>query len=248
MYDDEALAAEDVISYEAKSNKEIVDFWINQTETISFSDYDEKNEIWHFGMLLFSENYMEMVPMLAFLRSVETFKENDDSDFILIYNYLWGDDKGVSAYLKFTNQQTVFIKKAAKKVVVYAEKYLDKISEKMQDENEESGFPYEENSHNNVDAVFYKMAMLPFVLFQENGPKNIPELPIFENKNVENFAKLFQNLCEEGLISTKNGNGAKMVEALTAMQNLVKNNESLKVEFHTNDTLKLQNWIENLMK
>ena len=248
MYDDEALTAEDVISYEAKSNKEIVDFWINQTETITFSDYDEKNEIWHFGMLLFSENYKEMVPMLAFLRSLDVFKENENSDFILIYNYLWSDDKAVSAYLKFTNQQTVFIKKATKKAVAYAEKYLDKIFEKMQNENEESVFPYEENSCNNVDAIFYKMTMLPFVLFQENAPKNTPELPVFENKNVENFAKSFQNLCEEGIFCTKNGNGAKMVDALTAMQNLVKTNESLKIEFQPNDTLKLQDWVENLMK
>lgn len=128
MYDDNTLTQKDVFNYDEKTNEKVVNFWMKKSRTIPFFDYDEKNGIWHFGMLLFSENYNEIIPMLAFLRSIESFREKNDADFIIVYDYFWSDGEtyDVMAFLKFQNSKSKFVSDFNNESLTYANNYLDR--------------------------------------------------------------------------------------------------------------------------
>ncbi|PIF30127.1 hypothetical protein CLU81_0530 [Flavobacterium sp. 9] len=130
------LQKEDLHHYECTNNKSIIQGWKNYLQSLTFSDYDPDNEIWHFGIILFSENYREMIPMLAFIKSVAEFKTESIEDFATVYSYLWGGD--VSAYINYENLVGIFDSKIQTTADIepdnlkYADEYLAKKMEEFQ--------------------------------------------------------------------------------------------------------------------
>ncbi|WP_439490688.1 hypothetical protein [Algoriphagus sp.] len=92
MYGKKELTQTDLRCYDFATNEAIITDFVNDPRTYSFSDYDEESETWYFGIMLFTENYFEMIPGLALIQSISKFKEFDSTDFAIIYNFFWEDD------------------------------------------------------------------------------------------------------------------------------------------------------------
>lgn len=131
MYGKADLQQKDLYCYEKLSNESIINGWKEEKESVTFSDYDSEKEIWHFGIIMFSENYYEMIAGFAFLKSVAGFKNENKEDFAIVYNYFWGD-KHVCAYITYENGKGVFDKiiQTSSEInldtLKYTEEYLNK--------------------------------------------------------------------------------------------------------------------------
>lgn len=131
MYSKTELQEGSVYCYQDPSNEVLINGWKETKQTYTFSDYDLKNEIWHFGIIMFSENYSEMIPGLAFIKSDAEFKQENESDFAIVYSYFWGDE-GCNAYINYENGKGLFNTQIQNKsdvnseILQYAEDYLTK--------------------------------------------------------------------------------------------------------------------------
>lgn len=107
-----------------------VDAWLEDPFHMAFSNYDPAQELWHFGIIQFTENYIEMLPMLALLHHLAAYKKPDDDDFALIFNYFYGDCE-VNASIRYSGQTARLNPKAEHKTDIapahlqYATDYLD---------------------------------------------------------------------------------------------------------------------------
>ena len=106
MYSKMDLTPEYLRSYNDKTNQEVLDGWMEYKQAMAFSDYDEAKEEWQWGLLFFSENYVEMLPMLAFIVSMEKFVTESTENRAIVYPYFWGDSN-VDAYIYFENGKAV---------------------------------------------------------------------------------------------------------------------------------------------
>ncbi|WP_244997586.1 hypothetical protein [Pseudomonas viridiflava] len=87
----------------AQSLEELVKSWVGAG---GLSHYDKKTGRWQFALLLFTENYGEMIQLLAQLRSVAPYCEAESDSFLIIYSYVWGN--GDNAYITLNNQRSEF--------------------------------------------------------------------------------------------------------------------------------------------
>ncbi|MBZ4037275.1 hypothetical protein K6T82_21120 [Flavobacterium sp. 17A] len=106
MYSKMELTPELLRSYNDKTNKEIIDGWIKYPQAMAFSDYDEATEEWNWGMLFFSENFVEMLPMFAFIISLENYINESLENQAIVFPFFWGDNV-VDAYLYFENGKAI---------------------------------------------------------------------------------------------------------------------------------------------
>ena len=104
------------------SNQEIVDGWLALEGTLTFSVFDEATNHWEFGIILCSENYGEILPLLAFCESIFSYKLFSAHDFAIVYPYFW-DDSHVMAYMTFAQDGAVLT--TAKSVTDVAKDHLD---------------------------------------------------------------------------------------------------------------------------
>ena len=124
MYGKTELQEKNMYCYEDANNGEIINGWKEARESLTFSDYDAENEIWHFGIIMFSENYLEMIPGLAFIKSVSEFKNENKEDFAIIYSYFWGDND-INAYICYENGFGLFNTKIQSKADIHSETLKD---------------------------------------------------------------------------------------------------------------------------
>lgn len=89
--------------YDDSTNQAVIDGWLSAPMAIAASTYDPQNGVWYFSINEFSENYGEILPMLAlaFLKAIAPFKEDNSDDFAVVYDFFYGDDS-VMAFLGFT--------------------------------------------------------------------------------------------------------------------------------------------------
>lgn len=106
MYSKMELTQNMLRSYGDNSNQEVINGWIDYPEAVAFSDYNETTQEWHWGMLFFSENFVEMLPMFAFIISLEKYVIESKENEAIVFPFFWGDD-GVNAYLYFENGKAV---------------------------------------------------------------------------------------------------------------------------------------------
>lgn len=107
MYGKHELTQEQIYIYSAPTNGEIINGWKTYEQSLTFSDYDEENEIWNFSIILFSENYSEMLEMLSFIKNIGSFKKENNDDFAIVYDYFWGGNE-VNAFISFKEKQGFF--------------------------------------------------------------------------------------------------------------------------------------------
>lgn len=102
MYSKQALASIPV--YRVESNRHLFDELINDLNFACFEQYDPTSQNWTFVSVFFSENYTEILPMLAMLKGLARYQRPDDTGVAILYDFLWGDSS-VMAYLDFSDQQ-----------------------------------------------------------------------------------------------------------------------------------------------
>lgn len=103
MYGSARVDAEWLQDSGARSLQEVVQMW---TGTGGSSQYDPQTGRWQFALLEFTDNYDEMIQLLAPLRSVAPYCQPGSDSFLLIYSYIWGD--GDNAYLTLNKQRSQF--------------------------------------------------------------------------------------------------------------------------------------------
>ncbi|SHL82626.1 hypothetical protein [Flavobacterium chilense] len=94
------LTKEHLCTYNDTNNQAILDGWLEYEQAFGFSDYDETTEEWKWGMLFFSENYLEMLPMFAFIIGMEKYISESNENIAIVYPFFWGDNE-VQAYIHF---------------------------------------------------------------------------------------------------------------------------------------------------
>jgi len=109
MYGSARVDAESLEDSGAKSLQEVAQMWAGVGGT---SHYDPQTGRWQFALLQFTENYGEMIQLLAPLRSVAPYCQPGSDSFLLIYSYIWGD--GDNAYLTLNKQRSRFAVKPTK--------------------------------------------------------------------------------------------------------------------------------------
>ena len=109
MYGSARVDAESLEDSGAKSLQEVAQMWAGAGGT---SHYDPQTGRWQFALLQFTENYGEMIQLLAPLRSVAPYCQPGSDSFLLIYSYIWGD--GDNAYLTLNKQRSRFAVKPTK--------------------------------------------------------------------------------------------------------------------------------------
>jgi len=127
MYGNMGLA-ECIRAWSDASNQDIVNGWLAAKETLTFSEFDEATNTWEFGIIMCSENYSEILPLLVFCESVFTYKSFSSHDFAIIYPYFWGYSN-VMAYMTFT--QNGFVLSLADSVSDVAKEHLDYAASKL---------------------------------------------------------------------------------------------------------------------
>ncbi|GGB77543.1 hypothetical protein [Dyadobacter sediminis] len=125
MYGKPELTENHLNTYKHSSNREIIDHWLKAGQSYSFSEYDRENETWHFGIIWFTKNYLEMIPMLSTIRGIAGFREGNELDFIIVYSYFWEPNQ-INAYLKFSSGNSEFVEKVEPEDLKCADLYLTK--------------------------------------------------------------------------------------------------------------------------
>lgn len=87
----------------APSLQALVQLWLGAGGT---SRYDPQTGSWQFALLEFTDNYGEMIQLLAPLRGVASYCQPQSGSFLFIYSYFWGN--GDNAYLTLDNQRSQF--------------------------------------------------------------------------------------------------------------------------------------------
>ncbi len=143
MYGKKELTQTDLRCYDFATNEAIVADFVNDPRSYSFSDYDEQSETWYFGIMLFTENYYEMIPGLALIHNVSKFKEFDSTDFAIIYNFIWEDDM-INALMVFDEDQAILDAKINTKadlnpeILILSNAYLENKWEEFEDNTTQS--------------------------------------------------------------------------------------------------------------
>jgi len=106
MYSKSELTQKDLYTYNDETNQEVINGWIDYPEAMAFSDYDETTEEWNWGMMFFSENYTEMIPMFAFIISLEKYINESSENKAIIFPFFWGDND-VQAFISFENEKAI---------------------------------------------------------------------------------------------------------------------------------------------
>lgn len=112
----------EISSWNGPCNQAIVDGWLAAEETMTFSVFDEATNVWEFGIIMCSENYSEILPLLVFCESIFSYKLLSSHDFAIIYPYFWGDSH-VMAYMTFAQDGAVLT--LADSVADVAKDHLD---------------------------------------------------------------------------------------------------------------------------
>ena len=104
MYSKQPL--EQIPHYTTQNNRAIFDQLLHDRNSGSSEHYDAVSQNWTFISVFFSENYIEILPMLALLKSLAAYQHSEETGVAIIYDFLWGDDL-VMAYLQFANAQAM---------------------------------------------------------------------------------------------------------------------------------------------
>jgi hypothetical protein len=137
MYSKSPLASIPKLS--ATTNSAVLASYVNAPESISTES--RENDVYYFLSGFFSENYYEMLPMLALLKSVALYMGPGDSGEALVYDYFWGS-KEVMAHLELSEgkavlKHTMQTSKINKQLLAESDKMLqglmDELSQKYGD-------------------------------------------------------------------------------------------------------------------
>lgn len=102
MYDKHALQV--VQSYYADSYGQVIQGIIDEKFSGSQELYDPNSGIWYFYVLQFSENYQEIIPMMAMLKDLAHYLEPEATGHAFLYDYMW-ESKEVMFEITYQNKE-----------------------------------------------------------------------------------------------------------------------------------------------
>lgn len=94
----------DFPAFSSATNRDVLASFSKDPQTGTHQQQDGHQEGLSFSILFFSENYEEILPMLAWLKSIARYMDAGDEGVALIYDFFWGGGS-VMALLAFSNQQ-----------------------------------------------------------------------------------------------------------------------------------------------
>ncbi len=110
--------------FEAASVAEVIKAWREDAWTGTPPvEYDETRRTLRIAMLQASENYHEMLRLLAPLRGAARFNQPGADDFVVILDFLW-DEQEVQAYLRLGDGASRFDEDCAPQHLEEARAYL----------------------------------------------------------------------------------------------------------------------------
>ncbi|WP_374334289.1 hypothetical protein [Leeia sp.] len=104
-----ALTQDALQATRARCYRDYVQAWLDEPSAAAFSSYHFDTFTWTFGITQFSENYLELLPMLAMLVDLGNYRCATailPDDFALVYPFFWGDSD-VMAYLCYGEGETI---------------------------------------------------------------------------------------------------------------------------------------------
>jgi hypothetical protein len=98
--------------YSSETNRAILASYLEDPQAASHEFTDDEQGVWTFCSIFFTENYFEMLPMLALFKNMAAYLDAEDEGVVLVYDYFWGDEtvmahmliNGKQALLKETSQ------------------------------------------------------------------------------------------------------------------------------------------------
>lgn len=138
MYSKPSLT--DIPTYSIPNNGAIIQEFVKDNRMGAYENYDDESGIWYLGIVFFSENYTEILPMLAWLKNLASYLEEDEKGVAFIYDFYWGDDS-VMAYLEFSDKEallmpTSHVSEINPAILAQANQQLESIVEEFQKRNE----------------------------------------------------------------------------------------------------------------
>ncbi|WP_433900996.1 hypothetical protein [Sphingobacterium puteale] len=88
---------ETIPTYSRQCIRDVLDDLLNTASYGAMEQYDDTDQRWTFAALHFSENYHEILPMLALFKQLGSYTQ---TGFALIFDWMWGGDT-VMAYIDF---------------------------------------------------------------------------------------------------------------------------------------------------
>ena len=99
MYGDSSIDDE-IGALPLPSYEEFVKAWTTDEEAFAFSEFNADANTWDFGIILCSENYDDILPLIAFCANLAPHTRPSADNFAIIYPYFWGDSE-LMLYLTF---------------------------------------------------------------------------------------------------------------------------------------------------
>ncbi|MCF6405184.1 hypothetical protein L3C95_19935 [Chitinophaga filiformis] len=90
----------------AKTNRGLIDSYLSDPETGTRERETDKGE-WELAVAFLSHNYTEILPMLAWVKSISAYLEAGDEGVAIIYDYFWGSGS-VMSHVVFAGQDASF--------------------------------------------------------------------------------------------------------------------------------------------
>jgi hypothetical protein len=122
-----------------ETNGEVFGSYVDTEETLSKSKYEDG--VYYFVSALFGENYYEILPMLAVLKSAALYMEPGDEGEAFIFDYFWGG-KDVLAHVELKPKQGLLTDiqsttKIKKPLLQEADKWLEELVKRLTDRHRE---------------------------------------------------------------------------------------------------------------
>ncbi len=92
--------------YRTENNRAVFDELLKDIDFGSFEQYDRHAQSWTFVSVFFSENYLEILPMLALLKNLASYQEPTEKGIAMIYDFCWGGTSTM-AFLEFYEQKAL---------------------------------------------------------------------------------------------------------------------------------------------
>ena len=117
------------------TNRAVFDELLSYKDMVASERYDDASGSWIFVAVFYSENYTEILPMLALLKQLATYQDAEGKGVALIYDFYWGDND-VMAALTLENGQASLqthttIDQLDAEVLAQANRTLDATMEKL---------------------------------------------------------------------------------------------------------------------
>ncbi len=100
------LPLERIPVYQANSNRDLFEDLLKKQKSGSFERYAPASLRWTFISVFFSENYVELLPMLMLLKNLAACRGTEEKGVAFIYDFYWGNTS-VMAYLDFSGTQAL---------------------------------------------------------------------------------------------------------------------------------------------